>query len=335
MDNEYQRDQNLNQGQDANLGGEPIANQPPEKEGLFERAKDFFRGDSEKESHQRDEDVLQSTSTPEAESYSSGATRDTIPQRDDDILNQGSMREDVMRGTSQQGAMPQNQDILSGGVQEQRQGDVQQEPLQQEPVQSDVPQRPLQGDIAQEPFQRDVTQRDQDILTGGAPQGPAQGDVIQRDQGSVSGMNQSDRDVFERDQDMGPGTSTGSAVQRDRDQGPSQDQIQSQQFDNQPEENFSSGSNVYDDEAASFDMFSERDEEMSERGWDQDNVDVGDQYARSTDDEIIRGETYERPDVNVEDSVPGQDRPSEGLGERVKDKLKDLFHDSGDARSDR
>ncbi|GHO42908.1 hypothetical protein [Ktedonospora formicarum] len=312
MDNEYQRDQNLNQGQDTNLGNESSASQPSERKGLFERAKDFVLGKNEDETYQRDEDVTQNAPEADYESYGSGTRRDTISQRDDDIMAQRPTQGNVEREPYQQGSMQPDQDIPGGGVsQGPRQGDVLQEPLQQEPAQGDVSQRPLQGDIAQEPFQRDVTQQDQSTMPD---------------------MNQLDREAFDRSQNMSQGTMKDNSTPLDRDQGLNQEPLHSQQFDNQPEENFVTGSEEYD-EAGSFDLFSERDEEMYERSWDRDD-EVGEQYARSTDDTLVE-EPYERRDIEVEDSTSEQDRLSGRSGERVQDKLKDLFKDSGDARSDR
>lgn len=101
MDNEYQRDQNLNSG----LGGEPQrdldAEQGTEKKGLFERAKEIFQKPGER----HDQDVTQTPLT--------GGTR-----RDQDVSQaplSGGMQRD--QDVTQTPGVQSKPDITSGSAQ--------------------------------------------------------------------------------------------------------------------------------------------------------------------------------------------------------------------------
>ncbi|EFH88549.1 hypothetical protein [Ktedonobacter racemifer] len=252
MENEYQRDQNLN----GELGGEPQrdlgAEQGTEKKGLFERAKELFQKPSER----HDQDVTQSD----------------VPQRDEDLA-----------GRSWQG---------DAGAYEQDQG---------------VKQRPSQGDVTQ---QQNINQE------------PLQGGIPQQDQ-DVSGMGQ--RDVYERDQDLNQGQ--GPLAGRDRDVTQNRDVSQApwsgQQFDNQPEENFSTEPTKQTE--SGFDLIRERDDEPRSAGsTGATGVTGNEPYTqRGTQGDI----TENRP--------PDVERRPDDLIDKAKDKLQGFFGNPDDPSPER
>lgn len=254
MENEYQRDQNLNSG----LGGEPRrdldAEQGTEKKGLFERAKEVFQ----KLGEQRDQDVAQRG----------------VPQRDDDLAAR-SWQGDT-------GSYGQDQDVT---------------------------QRPLQGDVAQ---QQDINQE------------PLQSGIPQQGQ-DVSGMGQ--RDVYQRDQDQGQGAWSGG-MQRDQDVTQNRDVSQApwsgqQQFDNQPEENFSTGATNQTE--SGFDLIRDRDDVPRDTG-----------AAGATG--MAGSEPYTRrgaPEDVTENRPPDTERRPDDLIDKAKDKLQGFFGNPDDPSPER
>ncbi|GHO67773.1 hypothetical protein KSC_066650 [Ktedonobacter sp. SOSP1-52] len=339
MENEYQRDQNLDgelgggSQRDQNLEGELGGGsqrdlgteQGTEKKGLFERAKEVFQKPSER----HDQDVTQSD----------------VPQRDEDLAGR-SWQGDA-------GAYERDQ----GVTQRPLQGDVtQQQNINQEPLQSGIPQ---QGQDVSGVGQRDVYQRDRDVgqtpLTGGTQrdqdvnQSPLSGgmqrdqDVIQmppaggmqRDQdvtqtpgvqpGPDITSGSAQRDVYERDQNLNQGQ--GPLTGRDRDVTQNRDVSQApwsgQQFDNQPEENYSAGKTPQTE--SGFDLIRERDDELrSAEPTGATGVTGNEPYTQRGDQGDI---TENRP--------PEAERHPNDWIDRAKDKLEGLFGNPDDPSPER
>jgi len=295
MENEYQRDQNLNSG----LGGEPQrdldAERGTEKKGLFERAKEVFQKPSER----HDQDVTQSG----------------VPQRDEDQAGRSR------QGDS--GAYEQDQ----GVTQRPLQGDVtQQQNINQEPLQSGTPQ---QGQDVSGMGQRDVYQRDQDV-TQTPPSGGMQRDQdvtqtpdVQSGPDITSGSAQ--RDIYERDQNLNQGQ--GPLAGRDRDVTQNRDVSQApwsgQQFDNQPEENFSTGTTQQTE--SGFDLIRERDDEPRSAGSTGATGTAGNEpYTQRA-----------APGDITENRPPEAERHPNDWIDRAKDKLQGFFGNPDDPSPER
>lgn len=262
MENEYQRDQNLNSG----LGGEPQhdldAEQGTEKKGLFERAKEVFQKPGER----HDQDVTQR-----------GA-----PQRDEDLA--------ARSWQSDAGSYEHDQDLTES------------------PMQGDVTR---QRDINQEPLQSGIPQQDQDVS------GMGQRDAYQRDrdvsQAPPAGGMQQDQDVIQ----MPPA----GGMQRDQDV--SQTPWSGQQFDNQPEENFSAGTTQQTE--SGFDLIRERDDVARDTGAAGATGMTGDEsYAQKPP-----------PGDSPENIPPESGRRPNDLVDRAKDKLEGFFGNPDDPSPER